>query len=61
MDPYKLDLLSINEASELFGVPKQTIKRKLWSGEFKGRKFNQRCWMVHRYELERYTGRKAKP
>ncbi len=49
------NLITVQEASDLSGLPVSTVRRLLRLGEIKGRKIGRR-WMVSRSALEHFLG-----
>jgi excisionase family DNA binding protein len=53
-------LLNVEEAAVLIGVTTGRVRQMLRDGEMKGRKANERAWMVEKKEVDRVAAEENK-
>lgn len=54
------ELLNVEEAAEVIGVTTGRVRQMLRDGEMRGKKANERAWMVDKSEVDRVAAEEKK-
>jgi excisionase family DNA binding protein len=54
------DLMNVDEAAAIIGVTTGRVRQMLRDGEMKGRKANERAWLVAKEEVQRVADEEKK-